>query len=197
MRTALLIETALLLKRVPDVVSLSFADGSPFCDDATKDWLAGEVQPALGSGGASASAAGGGAAGGDSLVEEQRTVNALVAAGKIEDALLTVQTSLRASSSERDNFRRSIIIGTLLLKAKQADIAMSVLESLDQKIDRHGLDKWDPDLAVEAWAALATAYKAGKVQKAPNVVAAISEKQTAVLSKISQIDPGKAFSLNK
>ncbi|MBN1306673.1 MAG: type VI secretion system domain-containing protein, partial [Chitinispirillaceae bacterium] len=134
---------------------------------------------------------------GDPLIEEQRSVNQMVAAGKIEDALALVQSNLRSSSNERDNFRRTILIGTLLLKAKQPDIAMSVLESLDQKIDRYSLDKWDPDIAVEAWAALAAAYKVGKAQKPQNLQAAIQEKQNAILSKISHIDPGRAFTLNK
>ena len=108
-----------------------------------------------------------------------------------------MQASLRSSSNERDNFRRTIVIGTLLLKAKQPDIAISVLESLDQKIDRHSLDKWDPDIAVEAWVALATAYKVGKTQKPQNIQTVVQEKQNAILSKISHIDPGKAFTLNK
>ncbi|MBN1575865.1 MAG: type VI secretion system protein TssA [Chitinispirillaceae bacterium] len=195
LRNALLIETAMLLRRIPDLPVLSFSDGSPFCDDATKDWIATDVQTALGSGGGTA--AGGAASAGDALVEEQRAVNQLVAAGKIEDALAMVQNSLRSSSNERDNFRRTILIGSLLLKAKQPDIAMSVLESLDQKIDRHSLDKWDPDIAVEAWAALSMAYKVGKSQKPQNLQASIQDKQNAVLSKISHIDPGKAFTLNK
>ncbi len=196
-RNAVLIETALLLKRVPDLTALSFSDGSAFCDEATKDWITAEVQPALGSGDGGGTPAAGAGGSADPLVEEQRKVNQMIAAGKIEEALAMVQGNLRTSSNERDNFRRTILIGTLLLKAKQPDIAMSVLESLDQKIERHSLDKWDPDIAVEAWAALATAYKIGKAQKPQNIQAAIQEKQNAILSKISHIDPGKAFTLNK
>ena len=194
-KDAILFETAMLLKRIPELPDLLFSDGTPFCDDATRDWIAGEVQSILESSGGGGSGGGGGGA--DPLVEEQRTVNQMVAAGQLEQALTMVQTNLRSSSSERDNFRRTIIIGTLLLKAKQPDIAMSVLESLDQKITQYSLDTWDPDLAVEAWAALAAAYKVAKVQKPQNVVAAIQEKQNAVLSKIGQIDPVRAFSLSK
>ena len=193
-RNAVLVETAFLLKRVPDLTGLSFSDGSPFCDDATKDWIGSEVQQALASSDETGGAAGGGS---DALAEEQRAVNQMVAAGQIEQALSTVQANVRSSSNERDNFRRTIIIGTLLLKAKQPDIATSVLESLDKKIDRYSLDKWDPDIAVEAWAALTAAYKVGKAQKPQNLLAVIQEKQNTILSKISQIDPGRAFALSK
>ena len=196
-RKAVLVETAILVNRVPDIVGLNFTDGSAFCDDATKDWISSEAQSALGSEEGAQSDGGGGGAGGDSLVKEQREVNQLVSSGKIEDALALVQANMRSSSNERDNFRRTVIVGSLLLKAKQPDIAISVLESLDQKIERHGLDKWDPDIAVDAWSNLVTAYKGGKNQKPPNVLAAITEKQNKILSKISQLDPKRAFILSK
>jgi len=62
-----------------------------------------------------------------------------------------LQNAIRNSSNERDNFRRSILVCTLLMSAKQPDIALSILESLAEKIQLYHLDKWDPDLAVEAW----------------------------------------------
>lgn len=190
---AILIETALLVKRIPDLTALQFADGSTLCDDATKDWIATEVLTALGS----SSGAGGGSAAADPLIEEQRAINKLVSANQIEDALALVHTAMRASSNERDNFRRTVIVSTLLLKAKQPDIAMSMLESLDAKIDAHRLDMWDPDTAVEAWTALVMSYKVCKPQKAQNIQALIQDKQTAILSKIAKIDPGKSFTLSK
>lgn len=194
-KNCILSEIALLLKRIPELPDLMFADGTPFCDEVTKDWIGSEVKPMLQS--TADDASGGGGGGADPLVEEQRTVNQMVGAGQLEQALAMVQANLRSSSGERDNFRRTIMIGSLLLKAKQPDIAISVLESLDQKIDQYSLDTWDPDLAVEAWAALTSAYKVGKVQKPQNIVAALQEKQNAVLSKIGQIDPVRAFSLSK
>lgn len=189
----ILVETALLVKRIPDLTALQFADGSALCDDATKDWIATEVLAALGS----ASGAGGGGAAADPLIEEQRAINKLVSANQIEDALSLVHNAMRASSNERDNFRRTVIISTLLLKAKQPDIAMSMLEALDAKIDAHRLDTWDPDTAVEAWTALVMSYKVCKPQKAQNIQALIQDKQTAILSKIAKIDPGKSFTLSK
>jgi type VI secretion system ImpA/VasJ family protein len=191
-RDTIILETALLLKRVPDIIGLSFADGGACCDEATKDWIAADVQTAISSG---AGAIPSGPV--DPLIEEQRAVNKLVAAGQIEDALTLIQSTMRSSSSERDNFRRTIAISSLLLKAKQPDIATSILETLDRKIDRHGLGKWDPEIAVEAWSTLVMSYKAGKVQKPQNLQALLQDKLTAVLSKIGQIDPGKAFALSK
>jgi len=89
------------------------------------------------------------------------------------------------------------MVGSLLLKAKQPDVSISVLELLDNKITEYNLDKWEPELATEAWSALFLSYKAGKVQKPQNIIIALQEKQNNILSKISQINPGKAFMLNK
>lgn len=193
-RLALITETALLLKRIPDLPSLAFSDGSALCDDATKDWLNTDVATALS---AEAGSMGSGPSNNDAVEEEQRTINGMIAAGQLEEALTFIQTGIRSSASERDNFRRTIIVGTLLLKAKQPDIAVSVLEALDQKIDLYNLAKWEPDLAVDAWSALIGAYKVSKTQKPPNLQLVLQEKQNAILSKISHIDPRKAFSLNK
>jgi type VI secretion system protein VasJ len=192
-RNAVLLETAYFLNRVPEVVSMAFSDGLPFCDDATKDWINTEVAAALSSGSASGAASGAS----DPLDAEMKEVNGLVAAGQFEQAMDLVQKSIRSSSTERDNFRRMIAIGSLLLKAKQPDISVSVMESLDQKISAYNLERWDPDIAVEAWSVLVQAYKVGKATKPQNIQVQIQERQNIILSKISQIDPKKAFTLNK
>jgi type VI secretion system protein VasJ len=193
-RDAVLWETALLIKRIPELTSMQFSDGTPFCDDATKDWIASEVNAVLSSGGASSQKS---SARSDALAEETSKINALVVANQFEDALEIVQQGMRSSNSERDNFMRTVVIGSLLNKAKQPDIAISVLEGLDQKIELYKLERWDPDLAVEAWSTLVQAYKSGKNSKPQNIQLLIQEKQNTILSKISQIDPKKALILNK
>jgi len=189
---ALLMETGLFCKRIPEVLTLQFSDGSSLCDDATKDWIATEVAAAGGSGGG-ASASGTK----DPLVEEQREINKFVSANQIEDAMAVVRKNMRASSSLHDNFRRSVTIANLLLKAKQPDVAVTHLEALEATIEQHGLATWDPDVAVEAWSTLVMAYKVAKVQKPANIQAIMHDKMTIALGKISQIDPEKAFALSK
>lgn len=192
-KTAILLETAYFIRRLPDIPALSFADGSPFCDEATKKWLAGEVRAVLS--GASGQPAQ--AAAGDLFDKELKKVNELVGAGKLEEAIDLVQSGIRTAKCERDSFRRSMLVGTLLLQAKQADIAVSVLEMLDQKAMVYCLDKWDPDLAVEAWSLLVQAYRAARAGKPANIQVSLQEKQNSILTKVSYIDPKKALQLNK
>jgi type VI secretion system protein VasJ len=192
-RSAVNLETAFFVKRLPGITALFFADGSPFCDEATKKWLSSEV-------GAVFAAEGSGAAivqTSDLFEKETEKVNELVGSGKIEEAIDLVQNGIRTAKSERYSFRRSMLVGTLLLKAKQADIAVSVLEMLDQKAGVFSLDKWDPDLAVEAWSLLVQAYKAARSGKPANIQVSLQEKQNSILTKVSYIDPKKALQLNK
>jgi type VI secretion system protein VasJ len=193
-RAAVLLETAWFVKRLPDIVPLCFADGTPFCDEATKVWLSTEVQAVFAGAGAAPAAA---ASSGDQFEEEMQKVGKLVGANKIEEAIDLVQSGIRTAKCERDSFRRSMVMASLLLKAKQADIAVSVLERLDQRSGEYNLDKWEPDLAVEAWSALVQAYKAARAGKPPNIQVALQEKQNSILTKVSYIDPKKAFQLTK
>jgi type VI secretion system protein VasJ len=193
-RAAVLLETVSFVKRLPAIVSLCFADGTPFCEEATKTWISIEAQALFAANGAASSTP---ASSGDPFEKEARKVDELVAAGKIEEAIDLVQGGIRSSKCERDSFRRSILVASLLLKAKQADIAVSVLERLDQKSGEYNLDKWEPDLAVEAWSALVAAYKAARAGKPPNIQVSLQEKQNTILTKVSYIDPKKAFQLTK
>ena len=193
-RQAILYETGLLIKRLPELLTLTFSDGAPLCDDATKDWIASEVQPIFS--GSAAAAVSSSAAAGDPIETEKREAVALAAGGSVEKALDFVQTAIRRSSNERDNFKRSIVLCSLLVSAKQPDIALSILESLNGKVSDYHIDKWDPDLAVDAWSATVKVLKMAKNGKQPNVQASMQEKMNSILSKISQIDPKKAFSLN-
>jgi type VI secretion system protein VasJ len=194
-KSAILFETACFIKRVPDIAHLNFADGSPFCDETTKKWLSDDVRVVFSAtGGAGVSAA---SPTGDLFEKELKKVNELVGSGKIEEAIDLVQSGIRTAKSERDSFRRSMLVGTLLLQAKQAEIAVSVLEMVDQKAGVYSLDKWDPDLAVEAWALLVQAYKAARTGKPANIQVSLQEKQNSILTKVSYIDPKKALQLNK
>jgi len=134
-------------------MNLSFSDGTPFCDEATKEWIAASVMPVFSAGGAATSKKEEAETSGDRVESEKKQVATLTAAGKTEAALDLLQNAIRNSSNERDNFRRSILVCNLLVTAKQARTSpcRSWTRS-DSKIQLYHLDKWDPDLAVEAWA---------------------------------------------
>jgi type VI secretion system protein VasJ len=193
---AILFETGFLIKRIPELLTLNFSDGTPFCDDATKDWIASEVRPSVSDSLSSSNTAVAQSTTSDQIETEKKEAVALAAAGKTEQALDLIQNAIRSSASECDKFKRSIILCSLLATAKQNDIALSILEALSEKINDYHIDKWDPDLAVIAWTALVKMLKIVKAGKQGAIQTALQDKMNSILSKISQIDPKQAFSLN-
>ncbi len=191
----IIFELGFLLKRLPGLENLSFSDGSGFCDGVTSTWITEEVLPAFSGDGESSGGSGGG--GSDPLEDERKEINGLVAGGNIQQALAVAQNGIRNSASEEDNFRRSILLGQVLMKAKQPDIALSIFESLDEKVGTYQLDKWNPDLATEAWSGLIQAIKVARASKPQNVQVVLTEKHNTILKRISQVNPMKAFELSK
>ncbi len=191
---AICLETALFLNRIPEIPDLCYADGSPFCDEATKDWIGSDVSSVLSS--SEGRSAGGAGSSDGPLREEKKEINELVSAGKTDKAVEILQSRMNDSGSQRINFKRSLMLCNLLFSAKHADIACAILESLHEKITAYNLDKWEPDLAVDAWCLLVKAYKLVGSSKPQNMQIAIQEKQNSILSKISCIDPKSALKLN-
>jgi type VI secretion system protein VasJ len=195
-RSAVIAETAFFVSRLPDIISLNFADATPFCGEVTKAWLTSDIIPLYSNGKNTGRLPEPGPVS-DPVEEDRQKAEALVAAGKIDDAIDLVQSGIRSSRCERDSFRRSILVASLLLKAKQPDIAVSVLEMVDQKATAYNINTWEPDLAVEAWEALVNAYKAARAGKPQNILVSLQEKQNSILTKVSCIDPKKALLLTR
>lgn len=191
--SAVLFETALLIARIPELTALNFSDGTPLCDEATKDWIMAEIPKTAGANGNVAAAE----SSNDQVDEERHKLNAVISSGKIDEALAILHEKITGSSVERDNFRRTVMAAELLIRAKQPDVAVSMLESLDNTLEERNLYKWDPAVAVSAWSALVAAYKAARSSKPQNVQIVIQEKLTTILGKISKIDPGKVLTLSK
>ncbi len=185
------LETALLIKRVPEIVDLSYSDGSPFCDGATKDWLESDSSSVLSSSDSSSSKKSDETS--YPLKEEKKEVNALIATGKLDSAIELIQNKISDSGIERLNFKRSLILCNLLISGKHANVAMAILESLNDKITTYNLEKWEPDLAVEVWSLLIKVYKIVGNNKPQNIQIIIQEKQNSILNKISCINPKSAI----
>jgi len=193
---AIMVETALLVKRIPELAQLQYTNGDGFCDETTREWLNSEVSAMLGTGdGGGAGSQGTGEQETSLLEKERQEAAALGAAGKLQDAIALVRQGMRNCSSEQDNFRRSILIGSLLVKGKQPRVAVSVLEDLGEKIEHYRLDRWDPDLAADALMELYNAYRMARGGAAQAVQAALAEKQNDLLGRISKIDPTRACTI--
>lgn len=145
-RQAVVEETAALLRRLPRLLELKYQDGRPFASEATKAWLE-----------ASGGAAGGGTGGGsgtgeapdDPLGPATQEARTLAARGKLGDAVTLLTDGMLQCPSPRDRFRWRLALAGVCLDAGQAMVAVAHLEALDDDVERHGLESWEPGLASE------------------------------------------------
>jgi type VI secretion system protein VasJ len=187
-RDAILLETALFVRRVPQIKELTYSDGTPFCDPATRDWLDTDVAAVLSTSGGATSAKN------DDLVEtDKREVNALISANKTDEALDFLLKKIGESGNERDNFRRRVVVASTMIAAKRADLAIYILECLCEIIDKNSLLSWEPVLAADALNNLAKAYAITANGKQGVAQTRLLEKREEIMKKLSFVDPKIAY----
>jgi type VI secretion system ImpA/VasJ family protein len=195
-RNAIQLETALFVKRVPKILTLAYSDGTPFCDPATLDWINSDVAAMLSSG------KGGSGNANDAVEADKRAANDLASGNKIDDAVDLLMSKINESGSERDNFRRRVVIASIMISSKRPDIAIYILENLVEIIDRNNLVAWEPSLAAEALNYLVRAYNmlitSGKDKDREKDSSTnfdrLIEKRDAAMKRLSFADPKIAFS---
>jgi len=138
-REALLLELSSLLKRMPGVVELVAADGTPLADAATKQWLQREVlaKPS---------------AGPRHLPPPPlpRDLEAPPEGASSEGEAQTVeqlQGHVAAATTARARFVARLRLARQCAQAGQTSIARALYEALDAECTSHSLDDWEPALA--------------------------------------------------
>ena len=153
-------EVITLLTRLPEVVDLQFADGTPFADDATRDWISKELltaqegaeQPAV------------------PVVEQSEDIAALVEKvrdlrkkKKLNDAVLLLQREMSVAPHRRDRFVLQFELAKLCSETGHVKPALAHLESLDRQMSELTLESWEPELSAEIlhayWRALSEVQK--------------------------------------
>jgi type VI secretion system protein VasJ len=159
-RGAVASELTTLLARLPDVVHLQFADGTPFADDATQEWVNKELfTPQEG---AEASAA--------PAIEPPEDVAVLVEQArdlrkkkKLNDAVALLQKAMGGAPCQRDRFMLQFELAKLCGDSGHVKPALAHLESLDRQMSEFTLESWEPELSAEVlhayWSALSEVQK--------------------------------------
>lgn len=193
-REEVLREVATVLRRLPQVPTLQFADGTPFADGATQQWFTAEV---LAGGGAAPSAGapagavvvvqqGGGGAGEEAAIVAE--AKKMAAAGKAGDALAMLQAKATSAPSDAGRFRYRLGIGQVCLAANQAALAKGVFEGLEREIAAHGLEQWEPALAAASAEGLVLCYRALAKGGKP-----IPPEAGVLYDRVCRLDPAAAL----
>src|SRR5450830_1135937 len=144
---SLALETRHFLARLPSLVELTFADGQPFADGATRSWLEG-LAPAASSGATD---------GLQTLIDE---VGRDAAEGRLNEALARLQAAVREAGSGRERFRLRAAQCYLLQRFDPRAQLRVAVDVLLQEATEQGLDRWEPDL-VRPLLELALAHEDG------------------------------------
>jgi type VI secretion system protein VasJ len=143
-------ETALLLRRVPALSTLSFRDGTPFASPAVQGWLE-TIQAEPGD-------SGGGASGDDDkLAAALQEARSALGGGSLDEALDIIDEADH-DDSDRSRFRQRLYAARLCLDGGRPEAARPLLEALDADIATYHLDEWEPALAQTVWERLYICY---------------------------------------
>ncbi|GGB45971.1 hypothetical protein GCM10011316_17630 [Roseibium aquae] len=131
-------ELAAFLKRCPGLLDLSFSDGTPFADAATRAWIAETVS------------AGGGAAtqAPDGLEGAVSEAAALMQAGKLLEGLGLMKAHASACAQERDWYRAQVRQAELCLRFEIMGPLFALCARLLAMAEERQLMRWEPDLVV-------------------------------------------------
>jgi len=176
--------TADYVSRLRGIEKLAFSDGTPFADVETREWIKQLLKKSAGSEGSS---------GGTGLVEQ--VVNQELAEGlkmikenKLANALIGFKENLNRASSIRNRFVWELGLCRLLLRAKKIHLAVPHIHAILQAIEDFKVEKWEPEMAVEA---LAVALSGLRLDK-ENLD---EELMKTILDRISVLNPVRALDL--
>jgi type VI secretion system protein VasJ len=193
-RKGILLELAMLIRRIPRLPNLLFADGTQFASPATHEWIQDVVLPELG---LAESKSGVVRTSDDDreLAEKFDEAKRILAAGDLAGALSLLNNASSKDASSKSGFRRRLHMAGLCMRANQSGLARPILEELDQEIEKSSLDQWEPALALEVWRDLHRCYES--LTSGPQGVAKQSFRENAdrVFSKICRVDVAQALAL--
>jgi len=181
-------ETAFLLYRLPGLEELAFADGTPFANPETKNWLkciavdSGTTLDAV-----PAAAA---ANRDDGMSREIAEAQGMIRKGKLLEAMEILQKKLSATASSREKILWRLAISQLLLDVRQARLALPHLDQIVREIDNYRLEDYDPALALRG---LKMAWQGMESQNDE----ALKSKAADVLYRIARIDMAEVIRLGK
>jgi type VI secretion system protein VasJ len=185
--TAVIQETACLLKRLPGVEKLSFNDETPFAAAATRKWLQTLQSVQDGPEDQAARTTAGGPD--NRFAQAVQEARAMARKKQLVEAINLLQQEMLRSDSRRQKMRWRLAIAQVLLGVKKAALALPHLEQILSDIDAFNLEVWDPALALEG---LTAAWKGFGSQ----TVNEHKARAALLLNRIARLDPAQALQMN-
>ncbi|AZF37245.1 Uncharacterized protein ImpA [Pseudomonas sp. R4-39-08] len=146
---------ALLLQRLPNLPELRFDDGTPFAGPATCEWITLHVVRHLHKAEPFNAVADGGSEPWEAALQ---TVMPSLRKDGLKAAVGVLKQGLHSTGSERARFHWRLALARLCMRAGKPDLGRIQLEQLDLELQRAGLDRWEPELALHVGRLLYRCY---------------------------------------
>lgn len=172
-------ETAHFLARMPGLAELTYSDGRPLADAATRAWIEALQR-------SSEAPTGGGTDSVDALAREAETE---AVAGRLNDALDQLQDAVRTARGGRDGFRLRLAQCSLIHRFDAKTDIRPMVATLIEEAESCRLASWEPDLARQAFElAAGVELRHGRDGASPHV---------PMLGRLSRLDVNAAWQLSQ
>ena len=185
-------DCALMLERLPGLERLSFADGSPFADDNTREWIARHATVRDMERGDTVAPVAIDTADTDWAETETQATEMAHQQG-IEAAFAWLQR-LPTQDGERDKFVRQLVMARVAERADKPDTALHLLTTLDSAAQRYQLAAWEPTLAFETKHHLLLLLKV-RINRKDADKPALAARIDTLTGELTAIDPARAVAL--
>ena len=112
--------------------------------------------------------------------------------GEIDAALSTMAALAAAEPNGRVRFQRKLLLADICMQTNRVKLAKSILEELNELIEKHNLSAWETsDVIGAVWARLVRCYRD------KNAGTANADKAAEFFLKLSRLDPWQALALGE
>lgn len=180
-------DLGMFLERLPGLEQLRWSDGTPFADEATRDWIAHQV-------GGNPSAAWLPAVPAAPLADDVLALESEALAQADSDGVEAALAWLAARPDLRTGRQRWLLRLLMARVAEQhgrADLAVHLLGELDAQAQQQGLGEWEPELSFEVKARLLKLLRQ-RAQRNDADKAALARRMDGLLAALVAVDPVRA-----
>lgn len=141
-----------LFKRCPDLQDLCYDGGTSFAGADAREWMEEIGSSQEGGGGPEI-----GAAHTDEIKSIIKASHKEAKSGSLLEGINILKDL--PDDSGRERFVKRLEEARLCVKAKEPEMAMTILEDIDKNIENRELAQWEPALAIDTWRLLSLAIK--------------------------------------
>ncbi len=153
---AVIEQTLSFIRRLPTLLDLTFQDGTPFADAATRNWID-QHSPAAGGTVAETPSEG--------LADLTAEIREMVGAGRKAEALDRLASARDTATGGRAQFDIHLLQAQTCLDLDLPAIALPLVQHLEGEVERRNLDGWEPALALRTAGLALRAYRHPSAEK--------------------------------